>query len=123
MSDAHPHFGKRVHNLKTKNANGYYTVIRNDGLIVARSLRKPTRFPLKLIVATVISLFCFKAFVLSAIGPGSYEMRLNILRGGTIIEKAGARALEIDPITRLLSAQIGPVFSARARAMAVALQG
>lgn len=113
MVETRQHFGTRVKHLNRKNAmmaNGYYTTIRNDGLIVARPVRRGYRFPFKFALMLIVLFFGFKAFVLSAIGPGTYQIRLNTLKNGTIVEQAGAWALGLDPVTRAVSRQIGPIF-------------
>ena len=113
MIETRQQFGTRVNDLKRKNVmmtNGYYTTIRNDGLIVARPVRRGSRFPFKLAIALLVIFFFFKAFVLSAFGPGTYQVRLNTLKQGTIVERAGAWALGLDPVTIAISSKIGPIF-------------
>lgn len=113
MVETHQHFGKRVKHLNKKNArfaHGYYTTVRNDGLIIAHPVRRSSGFPFKIFLLLIVMFFGFKALVLSAIGPGAYQIRLNTLKDGTFIEQAGAFALGMDPVTLAISSQIGPIF-------------
>ncbi|WP_255200053.1 hypothetical protein [Sulfitobacter sp. HGT1] len=112
MVETHQQFGKRVNNLNRKHkalANGYYTTIRNDGLVIARPRRRDTGLPVKYILALVVLFVLLKAFMLSANGPGTYQIRLNALSEGTAIERAGAWILQVDPVTQALANKIGPV--------------
>lgn len=112
MVETHQQFGKRINNLNHKHkalANGYYTTIRNDGLVVARPRRRDTGLPVKYILAMVVLFVLLKALMLSANGPGTYQIRLNSLSEGTAVERAGAWVLQVDPVTQALANKIGPV--------------
>lgn len=113
MVEIRQQFGKRVTYLNCKNtlmAKGYYTTIRNDGLIVAHPVKRDFGFPWKIVTLLVVLFFGFKALTLSAIGPGTYQIRLNTLKNGTVIEQAGGWVLGLDPVTLAISAKIGPIF-------------
>lgn len=113
MVETYQHFGRRVKLLNRKNAlmaNGYYTTLRSDGLVVARPIRRSAGIPFKSLFAITVLFFCFKAFVLSSIGPGAYQIRLNTLNNGTVIEQAGGWALGLDPVTTAIANKIGPIF-------------
>ena len=56
----------------------------------------------------VFSFFCFKAFMLIANGPDTYNDRLATLQNGTVIEAMGAKVLSIDPATQFIADQVGP---------------
>ncbi len=113
MVETYQHFGRRVKLLNRKNAlmaNGYYTTLRNDGLIVARPIRRHKGFPFKAFFVIAVMFFCFKAFVLSSIGPGAYQIRLSALDNGTMVERAGGWALGLDPMTMAIANKVGPIF-------------
>lgn len=113
MVDARQQFGSRVKSLESKKvrlAQGYYTTIRADGLVVAHPARRGLRVPTKLLVGLVVLFVCFKGFVLAAIGPTTYDARLTTLAQGTIVEQAGAWVLQADPVTQALARKLGPVF-------------
>ena len=85
MVDARQQFGSRVKSLESKKirlAQGYYTTIRADGLVVAHPARRGLRVPTKLLVGLVVLFVCFKGFVLAAIGPTTYDVRLATLAQG-----------------------------------------
>jgi hypothetical protein len=112
MVETHQQFWKRVNHLSQKHkamANGYYTTIRNDGLVIARPRRRDAGFPVKYVLALTVMFFLLKAFMLSANGSVTYQTRLNTLGNGTIVERAGAWVLKVDPITQMLANKIGPV--------------
>ncbi len=113
MVETYQHFGRRVKKLNRKNAlmaNGYYTTMRDDGLVIARPVRRSVGFPFRSILLFLAVFICFKAFVLSSIGFASYESRLDLMKRGTVVEQAGAWALGLDPLTQVISAKIGPIF-------------
>lgn len=112
MVETHQQFGKRVNDLDRKHkalANGYYTTIRNDGLVIARPRRRDTGLPVKYLMALVVLFILLKAIMLSANGPGTYQIRLSSLAEGTVVERAGAWVLQVDPVTQALANKIGPV--------------
>lgn len=113
MVETHQHFGKRINDLNRKHvmmANGYYTVIRDDGLVIARPAKRSAGFPFKTFLLLGVLFFIFKALVLSSVGPGTYQIRLNKLQSGTVVEQAGAWMLGLDPVTLAISTKVGPIF-------------
>lgn len=115
MVETHAHFDHRLDKLGRKHeklAKGYVTKLGADGLIraVPRAGRARNRNGYSLLLAVLVGSFFFKALMLSSAGPETYEKRLSALQNGTLIERAGAAALAVDPITESLAAAIGPVF-------------
>lgn len=112
MVETHDHFVKRLNVLGRKHASmtkGYSTKVGKDGLITVQPKRARRGFPIKGLVLMVFGFFAFKAFMLAAVGPITYNERLATLEKGTVIEQAGARVLGIDPVTESLAAMAGPV--------------
>ncbi|MBD3663874.1 hypothetical protein ACFQD0_09040 [Sulfitobacter aestuariivivens] len=112
MVETHDHFIKRLNVLGHKHAkmkNGYVTKVGRDGLMSVKPKRMRLRFPVKGILMLLFSFFFFKAFILVAVGPITYNERLAKLENGTPIEQAGAKALQIDPVTEKLADIAGPV--------------
>lgn len=111
--ETHDHFVKRLKMLGRKHAkmtNGYVTKVGRDGLISVTPKRARRRgFPIKLVALMLLGFFGFKAFMLAALGPVTYNDRLSKLEGGTVVEQAGATALYIDPITAALADFAGPL--------------
>ena len=112
MVETHAHFIKRLKFLRrrhSKLAQGYVTRVGKDGLIVVRPRRKSRGFPVQLLLMLAVGFIGFKAFMLAAIGPVTYNERLAKLESGSVLEKAGAKALGIDPITQSVAKLSGPV--------------
>ncbi|MGB7244305.1 MAG: hypothetical protein WBC93_19750 [Sulfitobacter sp.] len=111
MVDSHLQFEKRLSLLARKHksmANGYTTRIRGDGLIVVEPKRATFRIPIRGVVFTLIGFVMFKAFMLASLGALTYQERVDLLSGGTSVEKAGAWVMQIDAVTKKLSGIMGP---------------
>lgn len=110
--ETYDHFTKRLNTLGRKHAKmtrGYSTKVGKDGLITVVTKRQRRGFPIKGLIVAVIGFFAFKAFMLAAVGPVTYNERLAKLEKGTVIEQAGAKVLGIDPVTNMLASVTGPV--------------
>ena len=110
--ETHDHFEKRVTHLGRKHAKmtrGYSTKVGKDGLISVTTKRSRRGFPIKGLILTIVGFFLFKAFMLAAVGPVTYNERLAKLEKGTMIEQAGAKVLGIDPVTNGVAKLAGPV--------------
>lgn len=108
-------FANRLHTLGRKHKSmtkGYTTKVGKDGLLVvtpkkSRSIRRS--LSLQALAVAIIGFFAFKAFMLAAIGPITYNERLDKLRSGTVIEQGGAWVMGIDPVTQFMAQMAGPV--------------
>ncbi len=112
MVETHAHFINRLTSLGRKHAqmtHGYVTRVGKDGLITVKPKRPRRGFPFKAMMIFIAGFFMFKAFMLAAVGPITYNERLSKLENGTVIEQAGAVALKIDPVTEKLADFTGPV--------------
>ncbi|MEW9919257.1 hypothetical protein AB2B41_06560 [Marimonas sp. MJW-29] len=115
MVETHDHFIQRLNahgNKRAKIAKGYRTRIDSNGLLVAEPRRShflPSAGVLKLVMVMLIGFLSFKSLVLAAYGPVTYNERLAKLENGTMIEKIGAKALKIDPVTEAVANSVGPV--------------
>jgi hypothetical protein len=112
MVETHDHFVRRLRNLGRKHdqmTGGYVTRVGRDGLITVQPRRARRGFPVKPLLLLVAGFFCFKAFMLAAIGPVTYNERLAKLEGGSMVEQVGAAALRIDPVTQTMAGIAGPV--------------
>lgn len=108
MVETHDHFVNRLEMLGEKHAKmtrGYGTKISTSGLIVIepKEERRNWAFPVKLVMMALLGFLGFKVFMLATVGPETYNDRLAKLENGTIIEKAGAFALAVDPLTAILA--------------------
>ncbi|MFD2737969.1 hypothetical protein ACFSUD_00145 [Sulfitobacter aestuarii] len=110
--ETHADFLRRLKLLGRKHArmtHGYSARVRQDGLIVLQPRRLRRGFPLRGTMLLLAGFFCFKAFMLAAIGPVTYGERLAKLSNGTVVEQAGAWLLAMDPLTDALAGAMGPV--------------
>lgn len=90
-------------------AKGYTTYVRPDGLVVARPTRRGPRVPVRFVVYVVAALVLFKAFLLAAVGPVTYDERVAKLAEGTAFEQAGAWVMQTDPASGWIASRIGPI--------------
>lgn len=112
MVETKEHFVKRLKHLGRKHekmTRGYVTRVDRNGLLTVKPKRGRGSFPIMGLFLLAGGFFAFKAFMLAAVGPVTYNERLAKLDNGTAIEQAGARVLGIDPVTRALADFAGPV--------------
>jgi hypothetical protein len=112
MVETKENFVKRLNGLGRKHAKmtrGYTTKVGRDGLLTVKPRRARNGFPIMGLLLLVGGFFAFKAVMLAAVGPVTYNERLAKLQRGTVIEQAGAKVLGIDPVTRALADFAGPV--------------
>ena len=106
-------FNDRVNGVDKKQAKllrrGYTTRVDRNGVIIAKPKSRRFYFPIKGIVLMIGGFLCFKAFMLAANGPDTYQDRLAILQNGTVVEAMGARVLSVDPATQFIAGKIGPL--------------
>ena len=57
------------------------------------------RFPLKGALIVVALLVAFKALLFAQLGAGGYALKVDELRGGSIVEQAGAYIMQEEPVT------------------------
>lgn len=109
MSDAFFEFDNRIRRINRKRVNlagGYVSVVGDDGLIVVKPRRKRARLPVRSFLFLAIGLVCFKALILASLGQTVYEDRLDKLRTGSTVERAGAWVMQMDPVSTMLARTI-----------------
>ena len=102
MVETHDHFTRRLTHIGARHAQmdrGHAATIRHDGLMAAIPRRRAPAFPCKIVVGLLLGCFAFKALLLVALGPVTYNERLATLENGGPVERIGAAALRIDPLT------------------------
>ncbi|MGJ8544498.1 MAG: hypothetical protein ACSHWZ_03565 [Sulfitobacter sp.] len=108
----HDNFVQRLTTLGRKHSkmtNGYTTKVGRDGLITVKPKRAKRGFPLRGLLLSVAGFFVFKAFMLAASGPATYEERLATLQNGSQVEALGAAVLAVDPVTQAIAEKMGPL--------------
>ncbi|WP_457648772.1 hypothetical protein [Profundibacter sp.] len=80
----------------------------HDGLIIAKVKykRRSARFPFRILLFAIIAFWVFKGAMLSALGPTTYQLRIDKLANGTSIERFGALLMADDALTRFIAKQI-----------------
>jgi hypothetical protein len=109
MSDAFYDFDnrlRRIHKSRVKLAKGYVSVVGDDGLIMVKPQRKRSGFPLRALAFVVVGFLGFKIMILAALGLPVYEDRVDTLRGGSTVERAGAWVMQADPVSVMLAQKI-----------------
>lgn len=113
MNDSQTQFHQRLRRLDTKHealTRGYETVMRPNGLVMAlpSSAQAPSRIPIRPGVFLIAALFLLKAILIVSVGEATYDARVEQLRQGTLIEHAGAVAMQADPVSQFLALKLRP---------------
>lgn len=109
MSDAFFEFDnrlRRINKSRVKLARGYVSVVGDDGLIVVKPKRRRASFHLRALAFVIVGFMGFKVLILAALGQPVYEDRVETLRQGSTVERAGAWVMQPDPVTVLLAQKI-----------------
>jgi hypothetical protein len=100
---------KKIVRRHDKMSNGVVRSVSSDGLIVAKPRLYRPRFPLKGLLAVLFLGFLFKGFLFAYLGEGAYVERVATLRGGSMLEQAGAWVMQADPVTKLAADGIATI--------------
>ncbi|KJZ18282.1 hypothetical protein [Loktanella sp. S4079] len=112
MTQANVPFDKRLKRIVRRHdrmANGVVKTITADGLIVARPRVYRPKFPLKGLIALVVTGFVFKGFLFAAIGQEAYAERVSNLNSGSVVEQAGAWVMQPDVATMFIAEKVKAV--------------
>lgn len=112
MSETTYDFDKRLQKLGKKHArikaNGFVRKLGKDGLITIHARRRGPTFPLRGLIAVFVVAFVFKGFLLASMGEADYAERVAALQSGTMVEKAGAWVMQVDPATHGMASFLQP---------------
>lgn len=100
---------KRIVRRHEKMSNGVVRTVTSDGLIVAKPRLYKPRFPLKGLIVVLMLGFLFKGFLFSYLGEAGYADRVATLKGGTLMEQAGAWVMQPDPVTYVVAQGISTI--------------
>ena len=93
------------------NRSEYVTLVDKNGLIQVVPRISPKRgrkhTSLKLVAALAVLVTLFKAAALVNVGYVDYNDELALLANGNVVEKAGAFIFQIDPVTEVISKNLG----------------
>lgn len=90
-------------------ANGYTTRMRPDGLIVVKPRRRQSRISVRQVVIFLAAFILFKSFLIASLGETAYAERVAKLRQGSVVEQAGAFAMEADALSILVAQELRPL--------------
>lgn len=90
---------KVVRNHERMRRNGVVHRVGRDGLIRSRARLIRPRFPLKGFLVIAALFLAFKALLFAQMGSGNYASKIENLRGGSVLEQAGAMLMQEEPIT------------------------
>jgi hypothetical protein len=93
--------------------NGVVHRVGRDGLIRSRPQLIRPRFPIKGALIIVALLIAFKALLFAQLGAGNYAVRVDALRGGSIVEQAGAVIMQEELVTLALGGYLTQYFFQR----------
>ena len=99
---------KKIDRKRTRLAQGYKGTVSRDGLIVFRPTRRQRGIPLRAIVFLIVGFFVFKGMVMAHTGATIYNQRVDALQTGTLVEQAGAFAMQSDPISIGIAQKLRP---------------
>ncbi|PRY76938.1 hypothetical protein CLV80_107115 [Yoonia maritima] len=109
MAQANVPFDKRLKRIVRRHdrmSHGVVKTVTADGLIVARPRAYRPRFPLKGILALVVTGFVFKGFLFASLGDQAYQERVSVLSAGSVMEQAGAWVMQPDVATMYIAEKV-----------------
>ena len=109
MAQANVPFDKRLKRIVRRHdrmAHGVVKTVTADGLIVARPRVYRPRFPLKGLLALVVTGFVFKGFLFASMGGAAYAERVSALSEGSVMEQAGAWVMQPDVATVFIADKV-----------------
>lgn len=102
-----------VRNHERMRRNGVVHRVGRDGLIRSYPRLIRPQFPIKGIVIIAALLLAFKSLMFAQMGAGNYAVQVEELRGGTMVDKAGAVIMQADPVTVALGGYLKQYFFQR----------
>ena len=80
-----------------------------DGILVARPRGASRSISWNGILMALAGFFGLKGLILAHAGPLDYAERLDVLTAGTLVERAGAWMMQIDPLTQWIAGEFSRV--------------
>ncbi|SMX36975.1 hypothetical protein [Octadecabacter ascidiaceicola] len=88
-----------VRNHERMRRNGVVHRVGKDGLIRSRPRLVRPRVPLKGVLLIAALFIAFKSLLFAQLGAGNYAEKVEALRSGSAIERAGAVLMQEEPVT------------------------
>lgn len=114
MANALRNFEKRARAVESRHrklADGYVTRMDKDGVMRHAPIRKFRLIRPRMIVYALGAFLAFKVFLVTQLGNVTYNERVMVLSQGSMVERAGAYVMAIDPATEWLAAALQPYVS------------
>jgi len=99
---------KRIDSKRTRLSNGYTAKVSSEGLIVFRPKRRRASFSVRGLILLIVGFFLFKGMILAHLGGTVYDLRVEALKQGTVVEQAGAVIMAKDDITMAIASALRP---------------
>ena len=109
---AYTEFDKRLRRIERRNrrlSRGAVPYVDRNGLVSYRPRRAGLRVPLRGLLLVALGFFAFKGLVLAHLGPDLYAERVAALAEGTVVEQAGAWAMQSDPASEWIAGKLWPL--------------
>ena len=104
---------KVVRNHERMRANGVVHRVGRDGLIRSRPRLIRPRFPMKGVLIIAALFIAFKSLMFAQMGAGNYALKVEALRNGGMVERAGAVLMQEEPVTVALGGYLKQYFFQR----------
>lgn len=103
-------FETRVEGIARNHArlkeNGAVSVVDATGLVTLLPRRRRRHVSPRPFVMALVAAMAGKAALLGALGPDTYAAKVEALRQGSTIERAGAWIMQPDPVTAAIAASL-----------------
>ena len=99
---------KKIDRNRARLANGYSAKVTREGLIVFRPKRRAQGFSVRGLAFLVLGAFLFKAMILAHLGATTYDLRVEALKSGTVVEQAGAFVMQREQVSNVIAQYLRP---------------
>jgi hypothetical protein len=90
-------------------AKGFDYKLEPNGVVVVKPKGRRASVPLRSLLLFLVGFMLFKSLLVAHLGEPAYQDRLDRLRAGGMIEQAVAAVMQIDPVSRWVALEIGPI--------------
>ena len=106
-----PGFWKSAAKYRRRMADGYQHTasvvsFNHDGIEIARSKKRRRWLPLWHILVFIYLILLIRLVAVADIGPVGYHARMAEMENGNILERAAAKVMQLDPVSRALASEI-----------------
>ncbi len=105
MESVQKNFMRRQQAIRKKHrrmAEGYVTRVNKTGVIEHRPKRKFGSVTLMPFIILALVFLAFKIVLIGQLGEETYLAHVDNLAAGSVVERVGAKAMQIDPVTVMI---------------------